>query len=56
VDEMMAADEIIVLSSGTLCRPAYMIDGVAVGGKAKDNLRLLQDHLMADYLSSTEKK
>ena len=56
VAEMMAADEIIVLSSGTLCRPAYMIDGVAVGGKAKEKLRLLQDHLMADYLSSTEKK
>ena len=56
VEEMMAADEIIVLSSGTLCRPAYMIDGVAVGGKAKDKLRLLQDHLMTDYLSSTEKE
>ena len=56
VADMMEADEIIVLSSGTLCRPAYMIDGVAVGGKAGEKLKLLQDHLMADYLSSTDKK
>ena len=54
VEDMMAADEIIVLSSGTLCRPAFMIDGVAVGGRAGDVLRRIQDHLMADYLSSTE--
>lgn len=56
VAEMMEADEIIVLSSGTLCRPAYMIDGIPVGGKAVEKLRALQDYLMADYLSSTEKK
>lgn len=54
VDEMMAADEIIVLSSGTLCRPAYMIDGVAVGGGAGELLKKIQDYLMADYLSATE--
>ena len=56
VDEMMAADEIIVLSSGTLCRPAYMIDGVAVGGRAGEMLKKIQDYLMADYLSATESK
>ena len=56
VSEMMEADEIIVLSSGTLCRPAYMIDGVSVGGKAGEKLKLLQDYLMADYLSATSAK
>lgn len=56
VAEMMRADEIIVLSSGTLCRAAYMIDGVPAGGKAGKKLRALQDYLMADYLSSTDKK
>ena len=56
VEEMMAADEIVVLSSGTPCRPAYMIDGVSVGGRAGEMLKRLQDYLMEDYLSSTEKK
>ena len=53
LDEMMAADEIIVTASGTLCRPAEMIDGVRVGGKAPELLKLLQDHLMNDYIEKT---
>ena len=53
--EMMEAAEIIVLSSGTLCRPAYMIDDKAVGGGAPELLAALQDYLMQDYLSATEK-
>ena len=56
LDEMMAADEIIVLSSGTLCRPAFMINEKPVGGKAPDALRSLQDYLMADYITSTESR
>ena len=56
LDEMMQANEIIVLSSGTPCRPAYMIDGTLVGGKSPETLKLLQDHIMADFLSATEQK
>ena len=54
LEQMMNAREIIVLSSGTLCRRAYMIDGKSVGGGAPEILKKLQDHLMDDYLTATE--
>ena len=54
LDELMSADEIIVTSSGTLCRPVSHIDGVEVGGRAPELLKLLQDELMRDYLEKTE--
>lgn len=53
--ELMAADEVIVTSSGTLCRPVNFVDGIPVGGKAPELLRKLQDALMQDYLQKTEK-
>ena len=56
LDEMMAAAEVIVLSSGTLCRPAFMINDTPVGGKAGDTLKLLQDYLMADFITLTDKE
>ena len=56
VDEMMRASEIIVTSSGTLCRPANAIDGISVGGRASDKLKFLQDMLLGDYMSATETK
>lgn len=56
VDEMMSAREIIVTASGTLCRPACEIDGCAVGGRAQDMLKALQDRLMGDFISFTDKK
>ncbi|MBO7250132.1 MAG: aminotransferase class IV [Clostridia bacterium] len=56
LDEMMAAAEVIVLSSGTLCRPAFMINDTPVGGGAKDKLKLLQDYLMADFITLTDKE
>ena len=54
LDELMQADEIIVTSSGTLCRPIREIDGVPVGGKAPALLKTLQDTLYADFLEKTE--
>jgi D-alanine transaminase len=54
LDELMAADEVIVTSSGTLCRPVKSVDGIPVGGKAPQLLRRLQDELMRDYLDKTE--
>ena len=52
VEEMMAADEIIVTSSGTLCRPICEIDGLPVGGKAPELLKVLQDTLTSDFLKA----
>lgn len=53
LDDMMAADEIIVTASGTLCRPAEFIDGKRVGGKSPKLLKMLQDYLMNDYITKT---
>lgn len=54
LDELMNADEVIVTSSGTLCRPVCSVDGIPVGGRAPELLRTLQDALMKDYLEKTE--
>jgi D-alanine transaminase len=53
VDEMMDAAEVIVTSSGTLCRPACEIDGVKVGGGAPEILKKLQDALFGDFIEKT---
>lgn len=53
VEEMMEAAEVIVTSSGTLCRPACEIDGVKVGGGAPEILKKLQDAILADFIEKT---
>ena len=53
VEEMMNAAEVIVTSSGTLCRPAEEIDGKKVGGRAPEILKKLQDALFGDFLEKT---
>lgn len=55
LEELMQADEILVTSSGTLCRPIREIDGKAVGGKAPDTLKRLQDILLKDFMEKTER-
>ena len=54
LEQLMDADEVIVTSSGTLCRPVCSVDGKPVGGRAPELLRRLQDELMRDYLEKTE--
>ena len=54
LEQLMEADEVIVTSSGTLCRPVCSVDGKPVGGRAPELLRRLQDELMRDYLEKTE--
>lgn len=54
VEELMEAAEVIVTSSGTLCRPICEVNGTAVGGKAPETLKLLQDTLTADFYKKTE--
>ena len=54
VKEMMEAAEVIVTSSGTLCRPVCEIDGIPVGGKSPELLNRLRDALVADFIEKTE--
>lgn len=49
VSELMAADEIIVHSTGSFCIPVKSVDGQKVGGKAPEMLRKIQDALVADF-------
>jgi D-alanine transaminase len=37
-----------------LCRPVKTVDGVAVGGKAPELLKKLQDALVKDFMDKTE--
>ena len=53
LDELKSAAEVIVTSSGTLCRPVSRVDGEPVGGRAPELLRRLQDALMQDFLDKT---
>ena len=54
VEEMMAADEVIVTSSGSLCLAAEEIDGKAIGGGAAATLRALQDAVVEEFMAATE--
>lgn len=56
VQKLFSAAEILVTSSGTLCRPVGSVDGIAVGGRAHDTVKQLQTALMNDFLSKTEPK
>lgn len=56
VEEMLQADEIIVTSSGTLCRPVGEIDGKPVGGRSPHVIEKLQAALVADFMKKTEAK
>jgi D-alanine transaminase len=53
--ELRNSDEIIISSAGSLCLGADMLDGKAVGGKAPELLRSLQDYLLAEFIHETEK-
>jgi D-alanine transaminase len=54
VQEMMAADEVLVSSSGTFCLSASHIDGKQVGGKAGEILSKLQDAVMEEVRRATQ--
>lgn len=54
VDELMTAAEVVVISSGTLFRPASHIDGKPVGGRRPDVLEALRAALIADFMAKTE--
>ena len=52
---LMNADEIMLSSSSNFCIVATEIDKIPVGGKAPEFLRKIQDALVFDYLTKTEK-
>lgn len=56
LSELMNADEVIVSSASKLCKTAYEIDGVAVGGKSPEIIKVLQDGYWKKYLADTEKE
>lgn len=55
LDRLMAADEVIVSSSGSFCLSATHIDGRPVGGKRGDLLEALRAYLENDFVQATTK-
>lgn len=53
VDDIFTADEVIMSSCTSMCRSASEVDGKAVGGKAPEILKKLQDALLKEYLDAT---
>ncbi|MDR2102767.1 MAG: aminotransferase class IV [Treponema sp.] len=56
VAQMLAADEILLSSSGSFCLSVDRIDGKAVGGKAPELVRKLQDALLTEFHEATRVK
>ena len=56
LDELMAAEEVIITRCGSFCQPVCEVDGKPVGGKQPEMLKRLQDALMAEYLEYTDIK
>ena len=53
LDELLAADEVILTSASALCMRIVEVDGVSVGQKAPQTLKTLQDYLLDDFLTET---
>ena len=54
--ELMNADEVIVTSSSALCMRVESIDGIPVGGKAPELLKMLQDAYWTKFTTETTPK
>lgn len=55
VDELLTADEIMILSTGSHCIAVCEVDGRPVGGKAPALLDRLQQAYQQEFLEDTEK-
>ena len=53
LDEMMAADEVIITSASALCMRVVEVDSKPVGQKASYTIKQLQDALLQDFLEKT---
>lgn len=56
MDELRAADEVIVSSSGALCMAACELDGKPIGGKAPEIIKTLQDAYLERLHKETDPK
>ena len=54
LEELFAADEVIVTSSSNLCLRAEQIDGRSVGGKDPQRYELLRTFLLDEFYAETE--
>ena len=52
---LLDADEVMLSSSSNFCIVATHVDGKAVGGKAPELIKKIQDALVEDYLLATQK-
>lgn len=52
---LMNSDEVLLTSSSNFCIVATHIDGIPVGGKAQELLRKIQDALVEDYITTTNR-
>lgn len=55
LDELFAADEVIVTSSGSLCMRVTEIDGHPVAKKAPETVAALQERVLAEFMECTER-
>ena len=55
LEELLAADEVIVTASGYLCNTACEVDGKAVGGRGGEMLKKMQDYVLDEFLQATNK-
>ena len=53
LDDVKAADEVILTSASALCMRIVEVDGTPVGQKAPHTLKTLQDYLLADFMAET---
>lgn len=53
LEEMMAADEVLITSASALCMRVIEVDGKPVGQKAAYTVKHLQDALLQDFLEKT---
>lgn len=53
LDDLKAADEVILTSASALCMRIVEVDGAPVGQKAPHTLKTLQDYLLNDFMAET---
>jgi D-alanine transaminase len=54
LSDLMDADEVLLTSASALCMRIVEVDGIAVGSRATDTVKKLQDALLQDFLTQTE--
>ncbi len=55
LEELMNAAEVVIVTSGAQFRPVGEVDGVAVGGRAHEIVKKMQEKLYGDFLEKTNR-